>query len=148
MLRLFNHLDLGWKNLFALVACGLFGLCFGLVFKLGLDHPYDKMVHIAYFVTVTIVFTRILKGRYVFASLAAICLGIAGEVAQSHTGVRFGSLGDLLANTFGIVAAAALYALVKSETRIAKRDYGTHAAAIEPLHQPAATPARIHLMKK
>lgn len=67
----------------------------------------DKVQHALGFLALWLVGSRAWPGRPIALALGLLSLGVGIEVAQSFTPLRQASLGDVLADAFGLAVGAA-----------------------------------------
>ncbi|GAA0784872.1 antibiotic resistance protein VanZ [Roseibium denhamense] len=117
-----HYLDVSLSRLIPLFVLVVFGVLIGLVFETGVDHPYDKVIHIGFFALLTLSIHAFFCCRLRISALVAFALGIAGEVVQGFLPHHQMSLPDTFANAIGVALTVALIALIRSETRQALHD--------------------------
>ena len=105
-----------------LVGILLFGVLFGLVFSSGLDHPYDKVLHLCFYAALTLALRHLMRCRIWYAAAIAFVIGLGGEAAQSLLPNHDASLEDALANGVGVLFAAIGTLLYRSEVRQSLRE--------------------------
>jgi len=94
-----------WACTILVVAFGLLGLS-----PLGIDHPYDKLLHLAFFCSATVLALNITPPRFVLPVLAFLLIGSVGiEVVQAFIPDRTASIGDVIANATGILAGVGFF---------------------------------------
>lgn len=97
----------------------VYGLCMGLVFNAGLDHPYDKVQHILFFGLLTLAIHALFSCRLRVSAITVLALGLIGEGIQGALPNHHASMLDAGANTIGVAAVAVTIALFRSEVKAA-----------------------------
>nr|WP_246270504.1 antibiotic resistance protein VanZ [Hongsoonwoonella zoysiae] len=101
------------------VLLAVYGICMGLVFNAGFDHPYDKVQHILFFGLLTLAIHALFSCRLRVSAITVLILGLTGEAIQGVLPNHHASLLDAGANTIGIAVVAVTIALVRSEVKAA-----------------------------
>lgn len=117
-----HYLDISLSRILPLVSLLVFGVLVGLVFTTGIDHPYDKIVHISFFALLTLSIHALFCCRLRISAVVAFGMGIGGELVQGMLPHHHMSLGDVVANAIGVALIVALIALIRSETTQALQD--------------------------
>lgn len=112
-----HYLDISLTRILPLVSLLTFGVLVGLVFNTGLDHPYDKLVHVGFFALLTLSIHTLFCCRLRISALVSFALGLGGEAIQGFLPHHHSSLDDALANAIGIALVVAAIALKRSELR-------------------------------
>lgn len=107
-----------WRVLPA-AALAVYGICMGLVFNAGFDHPYDKVQHILFFGLLTLAIHALFSCRLRVSAITVLILGLIGEGIQGVLPNHHASMLDAGANTIGIAIVAVTIALVRSEVKAA-----------------------------
>lgn len=101
------------------VLLAVYGICMGLVFNAGFDHPYDKVQHILFFGLLTLAIHALFSCRLRVSAITVLILGLIGEGIQGVLPHHHASMLDAGANTIGVAAVAVTIALVRSELKAA-----------------------------
>lgn len=117
-----HYLDVSLSRILPLTVLLIFGVLVGLVFRTGVDHPYDKVIHIGFYALLTLSIHALFCCRLRISAVVAFGMGIAGEIAQGLVPHHEMSLPDIFANGIGVALVVALIALVRSESREAVKD--------------------------
>lgn len=112
-----HYLDISLTRILPLVSLLTFGVLVGLVFNTGLDHPYDKLVHVGFYALLTLSIHTLFCCRLRISALVSFALGLGGEAVQGFLPHHHASLNDALANAIGIALVVAAIALKRSEMR-------------------------------
>ncbi|WP_075217588.1 VanZ family protein [Mongoliimonas terrestris] len=89
---------------FAFSLLGLFGLFAGIVGTLGIDEPFDKLIHAGFFFALAANLFFLMGRRALAACLLAFFIGVAGEILQIINPMHTVSVLDVAANAVGIAA--------------------------------------------
>lgn len=100
--------------LLALIVCGVLA---GLVFDTGIAHPYDKVVHIGFFVLLTLALHPLFCCRLRLTAIVAFSMGLAAEIIQGFLPHHDTSLADAFANGLGVAVVVTMIALLRSEEK-------------------------------
>lgn len=119
-----HYLDISLSRLVPLIALVTFGILVGLVFKTGVGHPYDKVIHIGFFALLTLSIHALFCCRLRISAMVAFAMGLAGELAQGFLPHHEMSMQDTVANGIGVALIVALIALLRSEVTQAVREPG------------------------
>ena len=117
-----HYLDVSLSRILPLTALMIFGILVGLVFRTGVGHPFDKVIHIGFYALLTLSVHALFCWRLRISAVVAFGMGIAGEVVQGMVPHHEMSLPDIVANGIGVALVVALIALIRSETRQAIKD--------------------------
>ena len=112
-----DYIDISLSRIMPLAALCLFGLLTGVIFNHGLQHPYDKALHLGFYGLLTLSIHAFFCCRLRISAVAAVALGFAGEGVQMFIPGREASLMDGVANGIGVVIVVAAIALWRMETR-------------------------------
>jgi PTS system glucitol/sorbitol-specific IIB component len=112
-----HYLDVSLSRVLPLLALLTFGVLAGLVFNTGVGHPYDKIIHVAFYALLTLSIHALFCCRLRISAVAAFSMGLAGEVVQGFLPNHESSLADAFANGVGIAMVVTAIALIRSETR-------------------------------
>ena len=112
-----HYLDISLTRILPLVCLLTFGVLVGLVFNTGLDHPYDKLVHVGFYALLTLSIHTLFCCRLRISAFVSFALGLGGEAVQGFLPHHYASLDDALANAIGIALIVAAIALKRSEMR-------------------------------
>lgn len=112
-----HYLDVSLSRILPLLALLTFGVLAGLVFNTGVGHPYDKIIHVAFYALLTLSIHALFCCRLRISAVAAFSMGLAGEVVQGFLPNHESSLSDAFANGVGIAMVVAAIALIRSETQ-------------------------------
>ena len=112
-----HYLDISLTRVLPLTFLMIFGVLAGLVFNTGLDHPYDKLVHVGFFALLTLSIHTLFCCRLRISALASFALGLGGEAIQGFLPHHHSSMDDALANAIGIALVVVAIALKRSEMR-------------------------------
>lgn len=112
-----DYIDISLSRIMPLAALCLFGLLTGVIFNHGLQHPYDKALHLGFYGLLTLSIHAFFCCRLRISAVAAVALGFAGEGVQMFIPGREASLMDGVANGIGVVIIVAAIALWRMETR-------------------------------
>ncbi|WP_181701482.1 hypothetical protein [Chthonobacter albigriseus] len=115
-----------------LALLAIIGLFAGLVGNLGVDEPFDKLVHAGFFASATAGLFFLFGRRAAAAALAAFAAGVLGEMAQGFIGSHTVSTADVLANAIGILLVVGL-ALPTTGVRRRRREL-IRAFRADPTH--------------
>lgn len=125
-----HYLDISVSRVLPLAALLTFGVLAGLVFNTGVSHPYDKVIHIAFYALLTLSIHALFCCRLRISAVVAFGMGIAGELVQGFLPHHEMSLQDTVANGIGVALIVALIALIRSETRQSVLDHDEDEAAL------------------
>ncbi|XYK78912.1 MAG: antibiotic resistance protein VanZ [Labrenzia sp.] len=117
-----HFIELSIGRVLPLAVLIAFGVLVGLVFETGVSHPYDKVLHIAFFALLTLSIHALFCCRLRISAFIAMSLGILGEIVQGMLPHHQMSVPDIVANAIGVSLVVALIALIRSETRQALSD--------------------------
>lgn len=120
-----HYLDISLSRIVPLVSLMTFGILVGMVFKTGVGHPYDKVIHIGFFALLTLSIHALFCCRLRISAVVAFTMGIAGEVVQGFLPHHEMSIADTVANGIGVALIVALIALLRSEVSQAVDDHDT-----------------------
>lgn len=112
-----HYLDISLSRVLPLFALLTFGVLAGLVFNTGVGHPFDKIIHVAFYALLTLSIHALFCCRLRISAIAAFSMGLAGEVVQGFLPNHESSLADAFANGVGIAMVVTAIALIRSETR-------------------------------
>lgn len=112
-----DYMDISLSRVLPLAALCLFGLLTGVIFNHGLQHPYDKMLHVGFFGLLTLSIHAFFCCRLRISAISSLALGFAGEWVQMFIPGRDASLLDAVANGTGVVLVVAAIALWRMESR-------------------------------
>lgn len=112
-----DYLDISLSRVLPLAALCIFGLLTGVIFNHGLQHPFDKMLHLGFYGLLTLSIHAFFCCRLRISAVVAVALGFAGEAVQMLIPGREASLMDGVANGIGVVIVVAAIALWRMETR-------------------------------
>lgn len=117
-----QYLDVSLGRIVPLAILLVFGALAGLVFTVGIDHPYDKIIHIGFFALLTLSIQTLFRWRLRYSAAIAFMMGLGGELIQGLLPHHYMSMADAFANAIGVCLIAALIALIRSETKQALED--------------------------
>ncbi|MEP3045332.1 MAG: antibiotic resistance protein VanZ [Roseibium sp.] len=117
-----HYLDVSLSRILPLTVLVIFGVMVGLVFRTGVGHPYDKIIHIGFYALLTLSIHALFCCRLRISAVVAFGLGIGGELVQGLVPHHEMSVPDIFANGIGVALVVALIALVRSESREAVKD--------------------------
>ena len=112
-----DYLDISLSRVLPLAALCIFGLLTGVIFNHGLQHPFDKMLHLGFYGLLTLSIHAFFCCRLRISAVVAVALGFAGEAVQMLIPGREASLMDGFANGIGVVIVVAAIALWRMESR-------------------------------
>ncbi|WP_041375301.1 antibiotic resistance protein VanZ [Polymorphum gilvum] len=112
-----HYIDISLSRVLPLGALMTFGILVGLVFTSGLDHPYDKLLHVVFFALLTLSVHTLFCCRLRISAVVAFALGAFGELVQALTPHHHASVLDAVANGVGVALVVGLIALWRSERR-------------------------------
>ncbi|NVK33558.1 MAG: antibiotic resistance protein VanZ [Rhodobacteraceae bacterium] len=140
-----HYLDFSISRVLPLVLLMIFGVLIGLVFQTGVGHPYDKIIHVAFYALLTLSIHTFFCCRLRISAVAAFTLGIFGEAIQAFLPHHHASMADAVANAIGVSLVIAAIALLRSEKRQAVRsepiDLDFEAMGLEPVQSEVAARA-------
>ena len=112
-----HYLDVSLSRVLPLLALLTFGVLAGLVYNTGVGHPFDKIIHVAFYALLTLSIHALFCCRLRISAIAAFSMGLAGEVVQGFLPNHEASLADAFANGVGVAMVVTAIALIRSETR-------------------------------
>ncbi|WP_439528057.1 VanZ family protein [Pannonibacter sp.] len=112
-----HYIDISLSRVLPLAALIVFGLAVGVVFNHGLSHPFDKVLHVAFYGLLTLSIHAFFCCRLRISALVAFGFGIGGEILQAFIPGRDASLLDAAANGIGVALVVFGIALWRSEQR-------------------------------
>jgi len=112
-----HYLDVSLSRVIPLAALLTFGVLAGLVFNTGVGHPYDKIIHVAFYALLTLSIHALFCCRLRISAVTAFVMGLAGEAVQSFTPHHEASLADTVANGIGVALVVTAIALIRSEQK-------------------------------
>ncbi|EFO32303.1 VanZ like family [Roseibium sp. TrichSKD4] len=112
-----HYLDISLTRLIPLASLMTFGVLVGLVFNTGIDHPYDKIVHVGFFGLLTLSIHTLFCCRLRISAIVSFGLGVGGEIIQGFLPHHYASVDDAIANAIGIALVVVGIALKRSEVR-------------------------------
>ncbi|MFN4166790.1 MAG: VanZ family protein [Pannonibacter phragmitetus] len=112
-----DYLDISFSRVLPLAALCIFGLLTGVIFNHGLQHPFDKMLHLGFYGLLTLSIHAFFCCRLRISAVVAVALGFAGEAVQMFIPGREASLMDGFANGIGVAIVVAAIALWRMESR-------------------------------
>lgn len=116
-----HYLDVSLSRIAPLVCLLIFGVLVGLVFKTGVGHPYDKIIHVAFYALLTLSIHTLFCCRLRISAIVAFALGVIGEGIQAFVPHHEASLADAVANGIGVAMIVVAIALIRSEQKQALR---------------------------
>lgn len=116
-----HYLDISMSRLIPLTVLLTFGVLVGLVFNTGVGHPYDKLIHVAFYALLTLSIHALFCCRLRISAIVAFGMGIAGELVQGFLPHHEASLADTFANGVGVAIIVTGIALMRSEVKQAVR---------------------------
>jgi hypothetical protein len=112
-----DYLDISLSRVLPLAALCIFGLLTGVIFNHGLQHPFDKMLHLGFYGLLTLSIHAFFCCRLRISAIVAVALGFAGEGVQMFIPGREASFTDGAANGIGVLIVVAAIALWRMESR-------------------------------
>jgi glucitol/sorbitol PTS system EIIB component len=117
-----HYLDVSLSRVLPLICLIIFGVLMGLVFNTGVGHPYDKIIHVAFYALLTLSIHALFCCRLRISAVVAFAMGALGEGLQAFVPHHEASLSDLFANGIGVAMVVAAIALIRSEEKQILRD--------------------------
>ncbi|WP_417667823.1 antibiotic resistance protein VanZ [Roseibium sp.] len=138
-----HYLDISVSRILPLACLVTFGVLVGLVFNTGVGHPYDKIIHVAFYALLTLSIHTLFCCRLRISAIVAFCMGLAGEGVQAFVPHHEASLADAFANGIGVAMVVAAIALIRSEEKQVMRsgpmELDLEGMGLEPLQSEVSS---------
>lgn len=112
-----KHIDISISRVLPFICLLVFGALVGIVFNTGIQHPYDKIIHVTFYALLTLSIHTLFCCRLRISALLTLTLGFIGEGAQYFMPNHEASMADAIANGIGVAMVVAGIALIRSEEK-------------------------------